>query len=324
VAEHLPARAALAFVGDDAERCAQWGIDASRRNPPALGAALDQLRARKSAYEIACMREANQRAAAGHRAVRDAFLAGARSELELHLLYLAATEQDDADTPYKNIIALGEHAGVLHHVHYGREPIARDTSLLVDAGATCLGYHADVTRTAVRGKSGEAGLFRGLIRELDGAQRELCQRVAVGTPFEQLHDQSHELLAELLRRVGIAKAAPEELVSTGVTRAFFPHGLGHALGLQTHDVGCRLTPPAEHNPFLRNTSAIADGQVFTIEPGCYFIPGLLGPLRAGPAHAAVDWVVVDRLARFGGIRIEDNIAAVGGVADNLTRGYLPA
>jgi Xaa-Pro dipeptidase len=110
-----------------------------------------------------------------------------------------------------------------------------------------------------------------------------------------------------------------------VTRAFYPHGLGHSLGLQTHDVGCALRKPREKNALLRNTSDIAVDQVFTIEPGIYFIDSLLEGLRAQPAGATVDWSAVDVLAPFGGARIEDDVHVVGGeaVVRNLTREHLP-
>ena len=78
-------------------------------------------------------------------------------------------------------------------------------------------------------------------------------------------------------------------------------------------------PPRPENRFLRNTSQIEVGQVFTIEPGLYFIEGLLGPLRAGSHSGLVDWRLVDELAPFGGIRIEDNVVVQAGGIRNLTR-----
>jgi Xaa-Pro dipeptidase len=102
-------------------------------NPPALIAALDLLRTRKTAYEIECLAIASRRAAKGHKRLADLFGSGTPSELELHLSYLQATEQDDTSAPYKNIIALGEHAAVLHYVSYQKQSVTGDTSLLVDA-----------------------------------------------------------------------------------------------------------------------------------------------------------------------------------------------
>jgi Xaa-Pro dipeptidase len=112
----------------------------------------------------------------------------------------------------------------------------------------------------------------------------------------------------------------------GLTRAFLPHGLGHLLGLQFHDVGGLQTnrsgasaqPPAEY-PSLRLTRTVAVDQVFTIEPGIYFIPMLLERLRAGPDAALLNSPLIERLMPFGGIRIEDNVVVTANGVRNLTR-----
>lgn len=294
-------------------------------NPPKLVAALDALRVHKTPYEVACLAEANRRARAGHDALRAAFFAGDSSELDLHLLYLRATAQDDAETPYKNIVALGAHAATLHHIAYGKRAAPREAeSLLVDAGATCRGYGADITRTWVKGRGAAAETFAALSEGVNRLQQQLCTEVAVGKPYENLHDASHRGVAALLRDVGVLRGSIEEAVARGVTRAFYPHGLGHSLGLQTHDVGCALRAPREDNPFLRNTSDIALGQVFTIEPGVYFIEELLEPVRHGPHSALVDWSAVTALAPLGGVRIEDDLFVdKERGARNLTREFLP-
>jgi Xaa-Pro dipeptidase len=323
VPDLLPSGLRLAFLGDDAARATRWRFEPDARNPDALWHRLDLVRSAKTEYERCCLAEANRRAAVGHRAVLQAFRAGAGSELELHLAFLRATGQDDPETPYKNIVAFGAHAATLHHVCYGRTPARRPSSLLIDAGATCNGYHSDITRTAVEGASAAADTFRALIDELEALQQEMCRRVRPGVAYQRLHNESHELLAGALRALGIARASAEELVESGATRKFLPHGLGHSLGLQTHDVGCALVRPEPRNPFLRNTADIAVGQVFTIEPGCYFIAPLLDELRAEPIAAAFDWRLVDELAKFGGVRIEDDIAVVDDGVRNLTREHLP-
>jgi Xaa-Pro dipeptidase len=316
----------VVFVGEDTERAATWGFGGDAVAPPRLIAALDAVRTTKTPYEIACLSEANRRARAGHEALRAAFAAGDASELDLHLAYLRATEQDDAETPYKNIVALGANAATLHHVAYGRRAERREAeSLLVDAGATCRGYCADVTRTWVKGGGAAADAFAQLVAGLEAAQQRLCASVRVGRPYEELHDESHRLLGDVMRAAGLLRCGVDEAVAAGVTRAFFPHGLGHSLGLQTHDVGCALRPPRADNPFLRNTSDVAPGQVFTIEPGLYFIEALLAPLRDGPSAGLVQWSVVDALAPLGGARIEDDLYVTGGdtVVRNLTREHLP-
>lgn len=295
-------------------------------NPPALTAALDATRSLKTAYEVRCIAEANRRAALGHRAVAQAFAAGAASEFDLHLLFLGATRQDDAETPYKNILALGPHAATLHHITYRRTPSTRaDESLLIDAGATVLGYTSDITRTHVRGTGEAASLFRALITGLNEIQQRLCAEAVPGLKYEDLHDRAHLYLGTMLHDRGILRASPEAAVATGLTRALFPHGLGHSLGLQCHDVGCAVVAPKPENPWLRNTAVIAPGQVFTIEPGIYFIDMLLAPLRAD-AHAALNWQAIDALVPFGGIRIEDDLHITSDPArpqHNLTRPHLP-
>jgi len=323
VRDHLPAGRRLAFVGEDADDAAAWGFDKSRVNPADLLKELDGTRAKKTAYERLCLKEANRRACVGHDRVLDAFKDGDLSELQLHCLYLESTSQDDHETPYKSIVALGEHAATLHHVSYSKKA-AGAQSLLLDAGAGYQGYDSDITRTAVKGGGAGASVFGDLLARMEVMQQELCARVRTGMPYEKLHNQSHELLAPILREVGIANASDDQLVKTGVTRKFLPHGLGHSLGIQTHDVGCASLKPEPRNPFLRNTSTIEPGQCFTIEPGCYFIRPILDELRAAPGGKLVDWKLVDELVKFGGVRIEDDVL-VGDddVVDNVTRTYLP-
>ena len=148
-------------------------------------------------------------------------------------------------------------------------------------------------------------------------------------PYEALHDRAHDEVGALLSATGVVRCSADEAVSSGITRAFFPHGLGHSLGLQCHDVGCAVVKPRADNPFLRNTSVIEAGQVFTIEPGLYFIDALLRPLRESEGSGRVDWSLVDALTPFGGIRIEDDVVVRGAIEggateiDNLTRAVLP-
>ena len=288
-------------------------------NPQGVIAALDALRTKKTAYEIENQAEATRRAVRGHKRTEEVFKAGPVSELGVHLAYLEASEQDDLWTPYKGIVALGEHAAVLHYVAYQKTKVSGDTSLLVDAGARSNGYGSDITRTYVRGTSPPAKRFGELLARMDQLQLEVIRRIKVGMPYEDLHDDSHRLLADVLRDLGIAKGASTDLVDRGITRGFFPHGLGHSLGVTTHDVGMKLRPPRDNNKFLRNTSVIEAGQVFTIEPGFYIIDALLAPLKDDERARMIDWKLVDELRPFGGIRIEDNVVVEAKGTRNLTR-----
>jgi Xaa-Pro dipeptidase len=312
----------VAFLGEDRARGEAIGIPREHHDPKALLDALDQLRTTKTDYEIACLVEANRRAALGHEAVRRAFLEGGHSELSLHLLYLRATNQDDPETPYKNIVATGRNASILHHVSYGRD-VTRAESLLLDAGATCLGYCSDITRTWVKTGGAASAAFTAILQGMEAMQKRLVDRIRVGAAYEELHDESHRQVSAILKDAGVAKGSVEEIDARGISRVFYPHGLGHSLGLQTHDVGCAVVKPKPENPFLRNTSRIGDGQVFTIEPGLYFIDSLLAELRQKPEGAMVDWNVVEALSPLGGIRIEDDVLVQAAGTRNFSREVLP-
>jgi Xaa-Pro dipeptidase len=193
---------------------------------------------------------------------------------------------------------------------------------LLDAGAACNGYCSDVTRTYVKGTGATAATFGELIARTDAMQQRLCAAATVGKPYEQLHEEAHQQIGAILAELGVAKVGAEEVVATGLSRAFFPHGLGHSLGLTCHDVGCAEIKPKAKNPWLRNTTTISVDQVFTIEPGIYFIEMLLAPLRHGANATRIDWALVDALAALGGIRIEDDVHVVAGGLRNLTRDHL--
>jgi Xaa-Pro dipeptidase len=297
-----------------------------------LVAKLDALRTRKSAFEIACMKQASERAARGHAALRRVFSESDASELELHLQYLAVTEQDDSETPYKNIVARGSNAGVLHHIAYGRSKRAGADSLLLDAGAAVLGYHSDITRTWARTGAGKVGssassaaldTYVQMLEALDALQLSLVAEVRAGVQYESIHASALKKLAKLLLDCKLARGLSlEALEASEIVTAFFPHGIGHSLGLQTHDVGCKPVPPKPRHTYLRHTTKLEAGQVVTIEPGVYFIPMLLEPLRqAGTPE--LDWPLVDALMPFGGARIEDNVHCTASDPENLTRPYLP-
>jgi Xaa-Pro dipeptidase len=140
-----------------------------------------------------------------------------------------------------------------------------------------------------------------------------------------LNERAHVLLAGVLAEHGIVKCSAEEAYASGLTRAFLPHGLGHLLGLQVHDVGgWQRSPdgavrrPPDAHPFLRLTRRLEPGFAFTVEPGLYFIDSLLGKLD-GSAAKHIDRATVDALRPCGGIRIEDNLVVESTASRNLTR-----
>ncbi|WP_447556080.1 Xaa-Pro dipeptidase [Vreelandella sp. EE22] len=316
-----PALSGNAAVIGDIERLTdshRQTLDA-RAMPEALIHALDELRMYKTDYELACLREANRLAFAGHQAAKTAFV-GAGAELDIQLAYLGASRQRESGVPYQNIIGINNHAGVLHYQHYDTTPARLRHSLLVDAGHRFRGYCADITRTHVGPDAPE--MFGALVVAMHGLKNELVQSIGPGVEYLALHEKMHKRLADILVSFDLYKDTAENAVSQGVTRAFCPHGVGHSLGLQVHDVaglkapdGTPLPAPQEH-PALRLTRTLRPGMVVTIEPGLYFIPMLLAPLKE--KELAINWPLVESLTDCGGIRIEDNVVVTESGFENLT------
>lgn len=316
----------LARIGELPAAAVPGAVD----NPPALVARLHWERAAKTPFEIHCMTGATRRAVRGHRAAHAAFLDGA-SEFDIQLRYLAAARLTTEELPYPSIVAQNTHAGVLHYQHYDRRPPAVRRSFLIDAGATERGYAADVTRTYAVPQAPDGERFAALVAGLDRAQQDLIASIRPGLPYLALHEDAHRAIGRLLAEHGIARCSAETAFESGLTRVFLPHGLGHLLGLQTHDVGGLQAdpegtpaPPPPEYPSLRLTRRIEIGQVFTIEPGLYFIPLLLEEAAGSPLRQLLDWEVLERLRPFGGIRIEDNVVVEASGVRNLTRAAFAA
>ena len=324
---------ALQHLPRDASRCAILGEPQSAlgtapeqqfvpNNPPAVIAYLEYHRAFKTPYEIEMMRAATRIGVRAHRAAERVFRAGA-SEFGIHLAYCQAAGQDANDLPYGNIVGLNEHAAVLHYTDRDRMPPKDVRSFLIDAGASHNGYACDITRTYAHDTGGE---FQALVDAVDRAQQQMCDEVRAGDDYRQLHLDAHLKLARILSEFELINVAPEVAVETGVSSAFFPHGIGHGIGLQVHEVAGfaesdrgGTIPKPEGHPYLRLTRVLEPGMVVTIEPGIYFIDMLLDALKDKGLGPSVNWDRVAQFKPYGGIRIEDDVVCTEGAPVNLTR-----
>lgn len=320
VAALLPAdRAAWGYIGEHSELATELGM--RNHNPQAVMHYLDYHRVTKTQYELECLREANRIAVKGHLAARHAFYQGA-SEFDIQQAYLSEIKQTENEVPYGNIIALNQNAAILHYTALERQNPQYRHSFLIDAGANHFGYASDITRTY----SFEKDRFHDLIIRMDTLQQNLITLMAPGVSYIDLHLACHDKIAQLLVEEKIAYGDPQGLIEQGITRAFFPHGLGHMLGLQVHDQGGflgdesgTLIAKPEQHPFLRCTRELAANQVLTIEPGLYIIDSLLINLKQDQVKQQVNWDKVDALRGFGGIRIEDNVIVHQDHNENMTR-----
>jgi len=306
----------MCHIGPDAVNNEAMGLP----NPAALIDYLHFHRATKTTYELEAMRYASDIGAAGHLAAANAFQLGG-TEFDVHMAFLTASSQSEIELPYGNIVAINEHASILHYQHQERALPPSTSSLLIDAGGTYRGYASDITRTYAGAGEEE---FAALIDLMQQHQHALIQAIEPGLSFAALHQQMHQQLGEVLVRADLVTCSAEAAFVEGITERFCPHGLGHLLGLQVHDVGGHLAndqgqtaPPPENYPSLRFTRQLSEDQVLTIEPGLYFIPSLLDELRT--TNAPINWTGVDSLKVCGGIRIEDNVRVLHNGVENLTR-----
>jgi Xaa-Pro dipeptidase len=320
VEKHLPFdKSKYAYIGEYIEVAKALGFELV--NPDRVMHYLHYQRAYKTDYELVCMREANSIAVNGHRAAKIAFEQGL-SEFDINLAYLRAVRQSDNQVPYNNIVALNENASILHYTSVETETPTQARSFLIDAGATFNGYAADITRTYAR----ENGVFADLIESMHHITKQCVDELKPGVSYVQIHKSAYHQVAALLCDTGLVNLDANDMLETGIINTFYPHGIGHFLGLQVHDMAGHVSddrgtpnPAPVAHPFLRNTRTIEARQVFTIEPGLYFIGSLLAELKSSEHSRYINWNVVDSLRPFGGIRIEDNIIVHRDKNENMTR-----
>ena len=313
-------KARMAYLGEYIEVARALGFN--EINPEPVLNFIHFYRAYKTAYELACMRIANQMAVDGHQAAKAAFYAGG-SEFDIQLAYLAAVRQTENEVPYGNIIALNQNCAILHYTALERKVPQQHHSFLIDAGAEFHGYAADITRTYSFNTQDEFGT---LIQAVNNVELQLVDGLKPGLKYGDLHVQCHQHIAELLQQFDFVRLSAEAIVESQISRTFFPHGLGHHLGLQVHDVGgfmadergTHVAAPERH-PYLRCTRTVEANMVFTIEPGLYFIDSLLADLAATEFDKYINWNKIDAFRRYGGIRIEDNVIVHQDRNENMTR-----
>jgi Xaa-Pro aminopeptidase len=210
---------------------------------------------------------------------------------------------------------------VLHNEGYGN-PLEAGNLLLIDSGAESpLGYAGDITRTfPVTGRF--APEQRDIYEVVLGAQLAAIAAASPETTNREVHLVAARTIASGLREVGLMRGNVDEAVAAGAHALFFPHGIGHMLGLDVHDMedlGDAVGyPDGEARStqfglnFLRLAKRLEPGFVITVEPGVYFIPALIDRWRREGRHA--EFIRYDRVQAFrsfGGVRIEDDVLITG-------------
>ena len=315
----------LAYIGPNPTLAEKFNISTSQINCQEILNYLNFKRAYKTEYEVLQIKEANKLAIVGHHAARECFLNDG-NEYEIHMAYLKACSILESDSPYTNIVALGEKSAILHYQNKRNDNAKKEKNLLIDAGCRINGYASDITRTCI--KMSIDSLFRDLLVGMEYVERELVNLIKPGVGYPDLHSDALVKIGELLLDHSICFGSLEGLLNNEIPHLFMPHGVGHLLGIQVHDLGGHLKDvngnielPPVHSPFLRNTRVMSENMVFTVEPGCYFIPSLLEAHRNTKKGKLINWRTIEQLYPYGGIRIEDNILVTKDGPENLTRQF---
>jgi len=311
----------FAYIGAHTEVATALGFD--NINPESLLNYLHFHRGYKTDYEQECIRLSNRIAVAGHKMAKEAFYQGA-SEYDIQQTYLKATQHTETETPYGNIVALNKNTSILHYTALERGVPQAHRSFLIDAGANYHGYASDITRTY----SFKRDKFSELISRMDQLMLNAVDGLKPGISYVDLHIKTYRDIGNVLQEFDFINVDADVAAESGIISTFFPHGLGHHLGLQTHDVGgfmadergTHIDSPQQH-PFLRTSRIVESNQVFTIEPGLYFIDSLLADLKNSKHSEMINWDKVDNMRPFGGIRIEDNIIVHQSHNENMTREF---
>ncbi|PYH41881.1 aminopeptidase P family protein [Aspergillus saccharolyticus JOP 1030-1] len=294
-------------------------------NTSALKDVIGRTRVVKDAYEVALLRKANDISASAHVAAMKASKT-ATNEREIEAAFIATCIAHGArEQAYHPIVACGENGATLHYGKNNDHLIdaamkQKKGSILIDAGGEYSTYCADITRVFPLG-----GKFSLEVRQIYEVvlqmQIECIDMLKEGVQWEDVHTHAHRVAIQGLKNLGILRGLDEELMDKRISVAFFPHGLGHYLGMDTHDTGGNPNYEDEDTMFkyLRVRGRLPAGSVITVEPGIYFCRYIIDPfLQSSETREYIDTDVLERYWSVGGVRIEDNIHIMEDGYENLT------
>lgn len=287
----------------------------------ALDEAITHCRVFKTDWELEQIREAARVNNIAHNAVLEALKPG-KYEHEMKAVFdYHQIKNGLMQDAYNGIYASGENSAILHYVENNRE-IKDGDLFLIDAGYECNGYASDFTRTyPANGEftNTQAEVYEAVLEALN----QVLETAKSEVKMEDLHILAARIMMQGLKDAGIVNGTVDDLMEEDVFALFFPHGLGHFIGLDTHDVGGypkgveRSDRPGIK--YLRTRRTLQPDMVLTIEPGLYFVPALLKPaLEDDDVSQFLNADKINDMMDFGGVRIEDNIIITQDGCENLT------
>ena len=273
-----------------------------------LREAIEECRVVKDHYEVALIRQANDISTIAHTAVLQS-TRHASNERELEAIFLErCIAHGCREQAYRSIVASGTSAATLHY-QKNDQPLRGKKNLLLDAGGEYRCYAADITRTfPINGKfDKESRDIYDLVLDMQSASIEMLKE---GVLWDDVHTRAHEVAIEGLLKIGILVGNKKEIFDRRTSVAFFPHGLGHYLGMDTHDTGGHPNYEDGDSMFryLRVRGHLPAGSVITVEPGIYFCRYIIEPYLNEPMHSKfINRNVLEKYWDVGGVRIEGGL-----------------
>ncbi|KAJ5365642.1 hypothetical protein N7517_008528 [Penicillium concentricum] len=299
-----------------------------------LGPAMDTARGVKDEYEIRMIRQANKVSGLAHRRILEN-IQTMSNESQIEGSFLNTCISNGArNQAYQIIAASGPNAAVLHYDR-NNETLHKKPLVCLDAGAEWNCYASDVTRTFPLTGEWPSNYVRDIYNLVERMQEECIRLIRKGARYLSLHDLAHDIAIEGLLALGVFKNGTNlEIRQSGASKVFFPHGLGHHVGLEVHDVSERSImalhrgfDQLQYRPILNSTCLspctlsaplLEEGMVVTVEPGLYFSPLAMANARRQPYARYIDFDVAEKYVHIGGVRIEDDILVTATGYENLT------
>lgn len=296
-----------------------------------LISAIDNARVIKSSYEVDLLRKACEISSLAHLEVLKN-MGSVTNERHIESLFIAKCMWHDAKKQaYGVIAASGANASTLHYIANEDNLDGREMMLL-DAGCEWKNYCSDVTRTfPISGKMSKAG--KEVYKVVDDMQKACLAITKPGTTFRELQELSMREGIKGLLNLKVLKGEFKDILESGVGSVFYPHGLGHHIGLETHDVSSTATPRTSTSSKKKSSKSFSElhitdssepfkpGMVITVEPGIYFNVYALEAVKEDKIKSSfVDWDVVNKYIKVGGVRIEDDVLITEDGHETLTKG----
>ena len=280
---------------------------------------LDQTRRKKDNAEIKLIKHLAEITSFGYKEIQRVLQPGV-SEKDIQIAYESAIFRHGSHTtPYETIVGSGTNASNFHALPT-QKGIKEKEFVLVDAGADIFDYCTDVTRVFASSKN-MSSLHKDLYQLVLSVQYECIEMSKPGVNWRDVHSKAAILFTEGLLNFGILKGNLSQLIEKEVISVFFPHGLGHLVGLRVRDTGQEENPnPKSYfGSRLRVDLQLEEGHLISVEPGLYFIKRLFdNPEIQNKFKEDICWQELEKWKHIGGVRIEDNILITETGNENLT------